>query len=716
MKNFPSWATLCLACLLTLTTAAQTRPERRPLRVACVGNSITYGAGIPNRDANSYPAQLQAYLGNGYEVRNFGVSGTTASPQGDHPYTATAAWRASRDFAPDVVLLKMGTNDTKPQNWRGRAAFLADYRSLAAAYRDLPSRPRVVLLTPVRCFLEEENTISPALIEGDVCGAVEETAWREGYGIVRLTDLFGDRWDAALMPDRLHPSAIGAGLMARRIGQYLLRAASPEQPEAVSLPDGARPFNFHGFEGYDFETDGAACKLVRPRHAAPGRPWVLRARFWGHEPQTDIALLEQGFHVAYCDVAGLYGAPAALKRWDAFYRRMRRLGLSRRVVLEGMSRGGLPVYNWAARHPRRVACIYADAPVLDIKSWPLGHGASARSEADAEALFRAYGFTDEAQALAWKGNPLDLAGRIARAGIPCLHVVGDADNVVPVAENTALFEAAMQRDGGTLRVIHKPGVGHHPHSLADPSPVVRFILRATGLLPDDATRPVPGNEFRSGAGWAAGAEWHAVARDITATIAGRTLRVLFLGNSIMQGCGGSRRLVTHRPGQAVMDSAFGAGQWESAGISGDRTQNLLWRLRQGDYVACRPENVVIAIGVNNLVADGAWPEEVAAGIAAVTEAACRQFPAARVVVLGLLPAGADGSELRRNSLAVHRELARRDLGRAVYADPSRWFLDGAGHMRPGLLTPDFIHLTPAGYAVLARGVAAILARPLPAAD
>ena len=116
MKNLPSWATLCLACLLTLTTAAQTRPQRRPIRVACVGNSITYGAGIPNRDANSYPAQLQAYLGDGYEVRNFGVSGTTASPQGDHPYTATAAWRASRDFAPDVVLLKMGTNDTKPQN------------------------------------------------------------------------------------------------------------------------------------------------------------------------------------------------------------------------------------------------------------------------------------------------------------------------------------------------------------------------------------------------------------------------------------------------------------------------------------------------------------------------------------------------------------------------------------------------------------------------
>lgn len=708
MKNWKLWLLLCCACLLPWTAAGQQPASGRPVRVACIGNSITYGAGIPNRDANSYPTQLQAYLGDGYEVRNFGVSATTASPQGDYPYTTTEAYRASLEYAPDIVLLKMGTNDTKPQNWRGREAFLEAYRQLAATYRDLPSRPRIVLLTPVRCFLEEKNTISPELIENDVCSAVEETAWREGYGIVRLTDLFGGRWDARLLPDRLHPSSIGAGLMARRIGQYLLRAASQEQPEAVSLPDGARPFNFHGFEGYDFETDGVACKLVRPRHAAPGRPWVLRARFWGHEPQTDIALLEQGFHVAYCDVADLYGAPAALKRWDAFYRKMRRLGLSRRVVLEGMSRGGLPVYNWAARHPRRVACIYADAPVLDIKSWPLGHGASTRSEADAKALLRAYGFADEAQALAWEGNPLDLAGRIAKAGIPCLHVVGDADKVVPVAENTARFETEMQRQGGTLRVIHKPGVDHHPHSLSDPSPIVRFILRATGLLPDDAVRPVPGNEFRSGAGWVNGVEWHAVSRDITATIAGRDLRVLFLGNSIMQGCGGSRRLVAYRPGQAAMDSAFGTGTWECAAISGDRTQNLLWRIGHCGYGACRPENVVIAIGVNNLNEDGAYPEEVAAGIVAVTEAAERCFPQSRITVLGLLPTGADGSELRKRCLEVHESLRGHRFKRAEYVSPLPWFLDDAGRLRPGLIGGDFIHLTPGGYAVLARQLSAHL--------
>ena len=100
----------------------------------------------------------------------------------------------------------------------------------------------------------------------------------------------------------------------------------------------------------------------------------MRARFWGHQPQTDIALLEQGFHIAYCDVADMYGADIAVKRWNKLYAKMVTEGFHKKVVLEGMSRGGLIVYNWAAQNTDKVACIYADAPVMDIKSWPMGRG------------------------------------------------------------------------------------------------------------------------------------------------------------------------------------------------------------------------------------------------------------------------------------------------------------------------------------------------------
>lgn len=114
----------------------------------------------------------------------------------------------------------------------------------------------------------------------------------------------------------------------------------------------------------------------------------------------------------------------------------------------------------------------------------MGRGRSEGSAEDTRKMFSAYGFADEREALGWRGNPVDHAGEIARAGIPCLHVVGEADRVVPVEENTAVFERRMKRRKGLLTVIRKAGVGHHPHSLDDPQPIVDFILSAAGMPSD----------------------------------------------------------------------------------------------------------------------------------------------------------------------------------------------------------------------------------------
>ena len=121
---------------------------------------------------------------------------------------------------------------------------------------------------------------------------------------------------------------------------------------------------WQGFDRYDFMVDGRRCWVVTPQASAEGQPWIWRARFFGHEPQTDITLLKEGFHLAYCDVAGLYGSPRAVKHWNAFYQLLtENHGFARQPVLEGMSRGGLIIYNWAAANPGKVACIYGDAPV-----------------------------------------------------------------------------------------------------------------------------------------------------------------------------------------------------------------------------------------------------------------------------------------------------------------------------------------------------------------
>ncbi len=236
--------------------------------------------------------------------------------------------------------------------------------------------------------------------------------------------------------------------------------------------------NFHGFDCCEFLFEGRTARIVRPAHAAEHRPWIWRARFWEHEPQTEVALLEKGFHVVYCDVAELYGNAEAIGIWDRFYEMLVGAGLCPKPVLEGLSRGGIYIYRWAAAHPDRVACVYADAPVLDVRSWPGGKGRSNGNREEWERLKNNFGLQTEDEARAFRGSPMDLATEIAHAGFPMLHICGDADVIVPMDENTDPFERLILSAGGTITVIRKPGIGHHPHSLADPRPIVDFILAA----------------------------------------------------------------------------------------------------------------------------------------------------------------------------------------------------------------------------------------------
>lgn len=263
------------------------------------------------------------------------------------------------------------------------------------------------------------------------------------------------------------------------LSRILLALAATVVLSAAAEPFPGKKSEWNGFDRYDFEVAGAKAIVVAPREAAAGRPWIWRARFFGHEPQTDIALLERGFHLTYCEVGGLFGAPPAVERWDAFYAEMTtKYGFGKKAALEGMSRGGLIIYNWAKANPDKVSCIYADAPVCDIRSWPGGKGQGKGSAGDWAKCLAVYGLT-EAEAESFKGNPIDGLKPLADAGVPLLHVVGDADDVVPVEENTAILEKRYQELGGSIKVIHKPGVGHHPHSLKDPKPIVDFILQNT---------------------------------------------------------------------------------------------------------------------------------------------------------------------------------------------------------------------------------------------
>jgi pimeloyl-ACP methyl ester carboxylesterase len=235
--------------------------------------------------------------------------------------------------------------------------------------------------------------------------------------------------------------------------------------------------DWNGYEKLDFEVAGHAALLVKPKTPAAGNPWIWRTEFFGHEPQGDIALLGAGWHVAYFKVSDMYGAPASIDLMAQFHDFITKTyGLNQRAVLEGFSRGGLYAVNFAATHPDKTAALYLDAPVLDIRSWPGGKGKGAGSKTCWDQALQIYGLTEET-APAFKGNPLDRLGPLAKAHIPILSVCGDADKTVPYAENTALLEQRYRALGGQVEVILKPGVDHHPHSLKDPQPIVDFLLK-----------------------------------------------------------------------------------------------------------------------------------------------------------------------------------------------------------------------------------------------
>lgn len=257
------------------------------------------------------------------------------------------------------------------------------------------------------------------------------------------------------------------------------KADPPRRPGP--WPEGTTD-EWRGHVRHRFPVAGCTAWVVEPRQAAPGNPWTWCLEFPdAFTERTGVpALLDRGFHHLHLEVGNTFGSPAALRQFDAFYPVITNAGLAPRGALIGISRGGLYAYNWAVQGPDRVACLYGDAPVCDFKSWPGGKGVGRGSPPDWAKLVRDYGFRDEAEALAHTGNPVDRLDVLASAGIPILHVVGDEDDVVPVSENTALVEQRYRVLGGSMVVVNKPGVGHHPHGLDDPKPIVEFILRCAG--------------------------------------------------------------------------------------------------------------------------------------------------------------------------------------------------------------------------------------------
>jgi alpha-L-fucosidase len=464
--------------------------------VACAGNSITYGSGIAGREVNSYPAQLSVMLGEGYEVRNFGRSGAAMMRKSRLPYWDCEEYRAALDFRPDLVFIKMGTNDSRPEDYARLDEFVQDYMDMIRSFRELPSSPKVTLLLPAPVFGSETEYVSDSVLVNRILPMVRQVACESGCEVINLYNLLIES-PGLFNKDLVHPMQSGALAIAQRVCEHIRMKSDAGFRLSGVWPADAKPFSHFGFNGYEFKFKGRTAQIAVPRQAAIGHPWIWRTRFFDSAPQADIALLEKGYHLAYCDVSETFLNDEAMSVWNDFYLLLRDAGLAPKAVMEGMSRGGMYSYRWAAKYPERVAAVYVDAPVLDLKSWPGGMGKSKRSEEVWNDFKKHFGLESDEAAIAWKGNPLDLTAEIAAGGYPMLHIVGDADETVPIAENTTPFEEKIKAAGGEISVIHKKDIGHHPPGLQNPRPVVDFILKATGYWETQRRQDFPAEAYES---------------------------------------------------------------------------------------------------------------------------------------------------------------------------------------------------------------------------
>jgi len=241
-------------------------------RVACVGDSITYGAGIRDR-TKTYPAQLDEMMGPACAVRNFGVSARTLLKKGDHPYWKEKAFAKALEFKPDAVVVHLGTNDTKPFNWKHKDELAADLAEMIARFAELSSKPRIYVCLPVPAYADRWG-IRDSVIRGELIPILRRVAKEKSARVIDLHAALTGKEE--MFPDKIHPNADGAALMAAEVYRALTGRKYEPPGKPAEGPPKARPIRVvilvggHGYDRKNFPAawgghDDIHCEIWKPK-------------------------------------------------------------------------------------------------------------------------------------------------------------------------------------------------------------------------------------------------------------------------------------------------------------------------------------------------------------------------------------------------------------------------------------------------------------------
>jgi lysophospholipase L1-like esterase len=203
-----------LIFVFTFISCAKESKRVQPIKVACVGDSITFGAGLADKKKDSYPAVLGRALGNEYEVENFGVSGRTALRKGGLSYWNEKELRKAIVYNPNIVIIEFGANDSKPENWRFKDEFEKDYSDLVDVFLNRRVHRKVFICQPVPAF-NKNYTISDSTIVNEIIPIIENVSKVKKVEVIELYKAFSGK--EKLFLDGIHLNEEGCALMAKEI-------------------------------------------------------------------------------------------------------------------------------------------------------------------------------------------------------------------------------------------------------------------------------------------------------------------------------------------------------------------------------------------------------------------------------------------------------------------------------------------------------------------
>lgn len=226
-------ALILVAIVLVAWNLIQMINPKKEVKIACVGDSLTYGMGVEDREENCYPMVLQNLLGtDSYTIGNFGVNGATLQKEGNQPYWEEKRYEQSVSFEPDIVVLMLGTNDTKEENWKGSEAFRKDYEALIEEYEKLDTKPTVILLTPPVLYQSGEMITdvraSSDSIVSEEAQVILEIGNEKELSVINLYELTGNHpeW---YNTDGVHLNAEGAAAIADEVAREIKNLEEKEE-------------------------------------------------------------------------------------------------------------------------------------------------------------------------------------------------------------------------------------------------------------------------------------------------------------------------------------------------------------------------------------------------------------------------------------------------------------------------------------------------------